>query len=85
MSKGKLIAGFLLLLCVLHQDFWLRDDPRLVFGILPASLAYHVGWTLCTALGWFLVIRHAWPAYLEETPAPGAAALRRPEGKPTAR
>jgi len=61
MSKRRLIVAYFLLLFVLHQDFWLRDDPGLVFGLLPASLAYHVVWTLLVAAGWFLVTKHAWP------------------------
>lgn len=70
MSKRTLILGFFILLFVLHQDFWWRDDPRLVLGIMPVSLAYHVFWTVLVAFGWFLVARFCWPHELDkETPA----------------
>ena len=68
MSRGKLIAAGFVLLFVLHQDFWWRDDATLLFGFLPISLAYHVGWTLLTAFGWFLVTRLAWPFHWDEAP-----------------
>jgi hypothetical protein len=66
MSKPKLILAFFVLLFVLHQDFWWRSDPSLVFGILPVSLAYHVVWTLLIAAGWFLVTKFCWPHELDE-------------------
>jgi len=73
MSKRTLILIFFLLLFALHQDFWWKDDPRLVLGVLPISLAYHVVWTLLVALGWFLVGKYCWPDSLDEIangPAP---------------
>jgi hypothetical protein len=72
MSKRSLIVVFFLLLFVLHQDFWWKNDPTLIFGFLPISLAYHVGWTLLVALGWFLVCKFSWPHALDEAP-PGPA------------
>jgi hypothetical protein len=72
MSKRSLIVGFFLLLFILHQDFWWKDDPTLVLGILPISLAYHVVWTLLVALGWYLVGKYFWPHSLDEVP-PGPA------------
>ena len=71
MSKGTLIAGFFVLLFVLHQDFWWKDDARLVGGVLPISLAYHVVWTLLVAFGWFLVAKFCWPKKLDDDDAGG--------------
>jgi len=51
----------MLVLFVLHQDFWLKDDPTLVLGVVPASLAYHMVFTALAAFGWCLVVRFAWP------------------------
>ncbi len=65
MSKGAVIA-FMLVLFVLHQDFWLRDNASLVLGIVPASLAYHMAFTVLAALGWFVVVTFAWPKFSEE-------------------
>lgn len=73
MSKRALIVGFFVLLFVLHQDSWWKEDARLVLGFLPISLAYHLVWTLLVALGWLFVARHLWPDHLDaETPPPGA-------------
>ena len=66
MSKRTLILIFFLLLFALHQDFWWKNDPTLVLGVLPISLAYHVVWTLLVALGWFLVGKYCWPDSLDE-------------------
>lgn len=55
-----------LLMYVLHQDFWFwRATEPIVFGFLPVGLFYHACFTLaCSGLMWLLV-KHAWPAYLE--------------------
>ena len=55
-----LVAGFL----ALHQDFWLWGDATLVMGFLPAGLAYHVVYSLCTAGLWAVVCRWGWPGDL---------------------
>ncbi|MEO7414653.1 MAG: hypothetical protein ABIZ81_14985 [Opitutaceae bacterium] len=69
MSKRALILAFFVLLFVLHQDFWWKNDPTLMLGFLPVSLAYHVVWTLLVALGWFFVGKFCWPRGLDEEPA----------------
>ncbi len=46
---------------VLHQDFWFRDDPTLLFGFYPITFAWHTGFSLAAALGWFLLVRFGWP------------------------
>ena len=65
MSKKSLIFALLILLAILHQDFWLKNDPSLVFGFLPATLAYHMGFVIAAAIAWLLVIKYAWPKGLE--------------------
>jgi hypothetical protein len=60
-----------LVLVVLHQDFWNWRDGSLVGGILPMGLAYHMALTAATAVVWFIATRCLWPADLEpEEPAP---------------
>lgn len=39
----------LVLLFLLHNDFWLWETPRLVLG-LPVGLLYHIGFCLAAAL-----------------------------------
>ncbi len=71
MYRKTIIAVYFVLLFILHQDFWLKNDPRLVLGFLPVSLAYHVVWTLLVAFGWFLVGKFCWPQQLDEAAPKG--------------
>lgn len=45
---------------LLHQDFWLWDDARMLFG-LPIGLTYHVLYCLVVAGLMALLVRFAWP------------------------
>ena len=65
MSKGAVIT-FMLVLFVLHQDFWFRDDATLILGILPIGLAYHMAFPAVAAIAWVVTVRCAWPKYLVE-------------------
>ncbi len=49
-------------LLILHHDFWLWDDPTLIFGFLPVGLAFHVVYTLAAAALWYLTVSYAWPS-----------------------
>ena len=55
----------LLVLYVLHNDIWLWNDARLVFG-LPVGLVYHIGFSLATAAVLTLLVLKAWPDHLDE-------------------
>lgn len=65
-TKGKLAWGLVLLVAVLHFDFWWWDSTAVVFGFVPLTLAHQVGITLGAAIAWSLVIRFAWPKHVEE-------------------
>ena len=39
----------LVLLFLLHNDFWLWETPRLVLGV-PVGLLYHIGFCLAATL-----------------------------------
>ena len=58
----RLVSLGILLLTVLHQDFWLWENATLMFGFLPAGLAYHAFYSIAIACFWVLIIRYAWPA-----------------------
>lgn len=60
-----LLIGLVILLAILHQDFWFWDDTTLVFGFLPVGLAYHAAYSLAAAMVWFLFVRFRWPEELE--------------------
>ena len=62
MTKKKLIYFAILVLALIHQDFWLWDDGTLLFGFLPIGLAYHAFYSLLAALVWYLALQYAWPA-----------------------
>ena len=81
MSKGALITGYFVVLFFLHQDSWWKNDPRLVLGFLPVSLAYHVVWTLLVALGWFLVGKYCWPERLDAEPPAATSAPKSADEK----
>jgi len=61
-----LIAIAITVMYALHQDVWLWRTARpLLFGFLPAGLAYHAGYTLACAVLMAVVVRVAWPAHVE--------------------
>ncbi len=66
MSRGVRTALFapLGVFFALHQDVWLWDDARLVLG-LPVGLTYHVAYCAAAALLMALLVKLAWPAYLD--------------------
>jgi hypothetical protein len=74
--RAVIILGFILLF-ILHQDFWLWNDRRLVFGFLPIGLAYHAGFSIASSLLWGVAVWKAWPREYEELVAEATA--RQPE------
>ena len=64
--KNFLLVALVLAVYALHQDFWFwRTAEPLLFGVLPAGLWYHAGYTLAAALLMWLLSKVAWPAHLE--------------------
>lgn len=57
----RLIYIALILLAVLHQDFWLWNDATLLFGFMPIGLAYHTAYCIVAAGLWYLATKYAWP------------------------
>lgn len=62
-----LLSGLWLLMMALRQNPWLARDTRLLFGFLPAELAYQAGYSLLVAGVMALLVRFYWPAHLEPT------------------
>ena len=55
------------LLYALHQDFWFwRTAHPLVFGFVPVGLFYHGCYTVAVSLLMWMLVKHAWPAHLEQ-------------------
>ena len=54
------------LMYALHQDFWLWRSARpLVFGFLPAGLAYHAAYTIAVAVLMWALVKYRWPDHLD--------------------
>ena len=64
--QRRLVWGFVVVLAVLHYDFWFWDDRTLVLGFMPVGLLFQVLISVGAGVAWFLVVRFAWPAALEE-------------------
>jgi len=64
---SKLLYAAVIVLLILHQDFWLWRDRTLFLGFIPSGLAFHAAYTLVAALLMGLLAKHAWPAHLEES------------------
>lgn len=61
----KTVWGLVLLLGILHYDFWLWDSKTIVFGFLPIGLAWQAGISIAAAVTWALIVRFAWPSDVE--------------------
>ena len=74
MRRKLLLTGMVVAVYFLHQDGWnwRRIEP-LIFGFLPAGLAYHVGYSILAAAMMAVLVKFAWPAHLEKV---------EPEAKP---
>ena len=61
----RLTYALIALLFVLHQDFWLWDSETIVWGFLPAGLAYHLVFSLLSASVWAMALKTIWPSHWE--------------------
>jgi hypothetical protein len=71
----RLVSGLIVLLAVLHQDYWWWDsiDP-LLLGFIPIGLAYHAGVSVAAAVLWAMAIKYCWPDHLEDDMEPEGTA-----------
>jgi hypothetical protein len=64
------VALVIALVYALHQDVWLWRTARpLVFGFLPAGLAYHAAYTVGISLLMLVLVKHYWPSHLDPDPS----------------
>lgn len=54
-----------LVLVIIHQDFWYWDSETLVFGFMPIGLFYHACISLAAGVVWLLACQFAWPEDLD--------------------
>jgi hypothetical protein len=66
MKKNSLLTILVVLLYLLHQDFWhWRVAEPIVFGLFPIGYFYHLVYTVVVSLVMWLLVRLAWPSHLE--------------------
>ena len=63
---NKVVWGLVILLGILHYDFWYWDDASLVFGFMPIGLFYQALISLAAGVVWAMAVKWAWPARIEE-------------------
>lgn len=61
-----LLALLVVAVLALHQDVWNWTNKTLVFGFLPAGLAYHAGYSVLAAVTMAVLVRFLWPAHLDD-------------------
>ena len=54
-------ALWIVILLVLHQDFWLWTNKTLVLGFLPIGLVYHAAYAVVASLTMWMLVKVAWP------------------------
>lgn len=62
----QLIWLLVILLVILHQDFWFWENETLVFGFMPIGLFYHACISIAAGTVWFMACQFAWPENLDE-------------------
>ena len=51
---------------ILHHDWWLWDDGRLLFGFLPVGLSYHALISFAAGALWAWAVLSVWPERFED-------------------
>ncbi len=78
----KLVPILLVLLAILHQDFWFWNEIHpLVFGFVPIGLAYHVGVSIAAAVLWAVAVYSCWPKDVDVPDAFDGARSPAPSGR----
>lgn len=61
----KYFIGFMVLvLLIMHQDYWNWYNNHLVFGFLPYAIAYHCVISIAAAGVWWVAVKFCWPSQL---------------------
>ncbi len=68
--KYIIIWTLVIALIVVHQDNWLWENDKLVFGFMPIGLLSHAGISTGAAIVWLLATLLVWPQELEVEPEP---------------
>ena len=72
MRKKWILGAALVVVYLLHQDFWnWKKVEPLVFGFLPVGLAYHAAYSILATAMMAALVKFAWPKELDETETGG--------------
>lgn len=63
---NKVVWALVVLLSILHYDFWYWDDASLVFGFMPIGLFYQALISLAAGIVWAMAVKWSWPSHIEE-------------------
>ncbi len=66
MNKKTIIYGAIVVLAIVHKDFWFWHNNYLLWDFFPIGLAYHAGISICASLLWAAAVFYAWPDDIEE-------------------
>ena len=61
----NVVWGLVILLIILHQDFWFWLDDTIVFGFIPIGLFYHALISIGAGITWYLATIYALPEGLD--------------------
>lgn len=65
-SRAGLLAwGLVIVLAILHYDFWYWNDRSLVMGFIPIGLFFQALISVGAAIAWAMVVKFAWPTHIE--------------------
>jgi len=65
-SLTKLLLTLLVLVVyLLHQDFWNWKKADLILGFMPVGLAYQAAYSILAAITMAVLVKFAWPKHLE--------------------
>ena len=64
--KKLLLFLMVVLVYVLHQDYWNWKNAELIFGFRPMGLAYHAGFSILASIMMAIRVAFAWPKHLED-------------------
>ena len=64
-SVKNILYMVIVIVYFLHNDLWLWNNPTLILGI-PIGLFYHIIFCLAASIIMILLIKYAWPNFVED-------------------
>ena len=62
----NVVYALIVIMAIIHQDFWWWDNKTLVCGFMPLGLFYHALLSCMAAGVWDMAMKWAWPSDIEE-------------------